>query len=407
MSSDHRSSHCVPRVALLVETQTGVGRDLLRGIARYARESGPWALRHEPRFQQFLEGWEPTWLDSWHGSGIIGRFETDSMIKAVRHAAAPAVDVLGVRDDRPFPQVIPDDVAIGQLAADHLLGRGFRHCAYIGWHHERWSEQRYSGFRETVVEAGCECLLFEERSFKNLSESWDPFILEVARWIQQQPKPLGLMLCYDQIGPPVTQACREAGVAVPEEVAIVGVDNDEPLCLICDPPLSSVCPNHEEVGYRAAALLHEMMLGGSRPKEPILIPPRGVVVRQSSNVSAIEDPVLSTALNMIREHACNGLQVRDVAQRVPVSLSVLQRRFQAVLGRSVHDEIARVQFDKAQELLRASDLPVRAVAEKTGFKHPEYLAAVFKTRLGMTPRQFRRRHQSSATVGAGDGEDNT
>ena len=386
----------LPRVALFVETQTGVGRDTLRGIARYARESGPWALRHEPRTEQFHEGWSPSWLATWQGSGIIGRFGTDTMVAAVRKARLPTVDLLGQHSDGIFPQVYPDDVAIGRLAAEHLLERGFRNFGFIGWRNARWSDLRCTGFTAAVRERGCECSDFELATFENLSESWDNFLEQAARWIRGQPKPLGLMLCYDQIGPPVTQACREVGVAVPEEVAIVGVDNDEPICSICDPPLTSVCPNHEEAGYRAAARL-DRLIGGEMPKsdslQPLVIPPRTIVVRQSSNVLAIDDPIISAALSMIREHACNGLQVSDVADRVPVSRSVLQRRFQAALKCSVHDEIVRVQLEKAQELLRESDLSIRTVAEKSGFRYSEYMAAVFKARLGQTPRQYRMRAQ--------------
>ena len=390
----------VPRVAILVETQTGVGRDTLRGIARYARESGPWALRHEPRFEQFQEGWVPSWLNDWKGSGIIGRLGTDAMVNAVRHARVPAVDLLGQHSDGIFPQVLPDDAAIGRMAAGHLIDRGFRNFGFIGWRHARWSDLRCTGFTEVLAARGFECADFELSSFFDLPESWDTFLEQSAKWIRGLPKPLGLMLCYDQIGPPVTQACREVGVAVPEEVAIVGVDNDEPICTICDPPLTSVCPNHEEAGYQAAALLDRMMSGeatlASAAQTPIIIPPRTIVVRQSSNVLAIEDPIISAALTMIREHACNGLQVSDIADRVPVSRSVLQRRFQAALKCSVHDEILRVQLEKAQELLRESDLPIRTVAEKSGFRYSEYMAAVFKAKLGQTPRQYRTRHQPNA-----------
>jgi LacI family transcriptional regulator len=398
MSHRKRSSPppALPRVALFVETQTGVGRDTLRGIARFARESGPWALRHEPRFEQFHEGWVPSWLNTWKGSGIIGRFGTDTMVNAVRQTRVPAVDLLGQHTDKIFPQVYPDDVAIGRLAAEHLLERGFRQFGFIGWRHANWSDSRRSGFVAALNENGAGCNIFELSTFENLAESWDAFIEEATQWVIQQPKPMGLMLCYDQIGPPVTQACREAGVAVPEEVAIVGVDNDEPICAICDPPLTSVCPNHEEVGYQAAALLDRIMTGQTtspRSIGPIVVPPRAVEVRQSSNVLAITDPIISAALSMIREHACNGLQVSDVAERVPVSRSVLQRRFQTALKCSVHDEILRVQLEKAQELLRESDLSIRSVAEKSGFRYSEYMAAVFKARIGTTPGKYRRKFQ--------------
>src|SRR4051812_48989497 len=296
----------LPRVALFVETHGG-GRDLLRGIARYVRESGPWSLHHEERTQQFVEGWVPKWLDDWKGSGVLGRIETDSMTEAIRIAKLPTVHLLGVGRRLPFPQVLPDNEAIGRLAAEHLLDRGFRNFGYIGWHHELWSEQRRKGFKRSVVARGHACDVLQMPNFNTLPELWDEFIEQVGQWITKQPKPLGLMLCYDHIGPPVTQACREIGVAVPEEVAMVGVDNEEVVCAICDPPLSSVCPNHEEVGYQGAALLDRMMAGQKPPAKPIVVPPRTLVVRQSSSISAIDDQLMTSALRMIREHACNGL----------------------------------------------------------------------------------------------------
>jgi LacI family transcriptional regulator len=385
-----------PRIALLLETGTGPGRDMLRGISRYVRESGPWALHHEPRSSQFVEGWSPKWINGWQGDGIIGRFQTRSMIQAAKRTGLPVVDVLGAGSQRPFTLVQPDNEAVARLAAEHLIGRGFRQFAFVGAPSHPWSNERWKAFGKNLAERGfsCDALPLD---FENLHESWDDFIEQSANWIRAHPKPLGLMLCWDTIGPPVTQACREAGVAVPEEVAMVGVDNDETLCSICDPPLTSIDPNHEEVGYHAAALLDRMMSGQQVPKE-MLVPPRAVVVRQSSDVSAIEDPTISQALRMIREHACNGLQVREVAEHAPVSRSVLQRRFQAIVGRTVHDEIVRIQLRKAEELLRETDLPIRAVAQKAGFNHQEYMGAVFKSRMGITPRQYRQSAKMEATA---------
>ncbi|HEY7091383.1 MAG TPA: DNA-binding transcriptional regulator [Tepidisphaeraceae bacterium] len=399
MTEDERlansRSHEALKVALLIETQVGPGRDMLQGIARYVRESGPWALHLEPRVQLFMEGWQPNWLRDWDGDGIIARFETDSLVQAVRRAGVPAVDVLGDARDRHFPLVHVDDTSIAQAAAEHLLERGFRQFGFVARANEPWSDKRLSAFAAAVGEQGCACSVLLASDFGDLSEAWDRFIEKAAQWIREQPKPLGLMLCCDPLGPPMTQACRQVGVAVPEEVAIVGVDNDEPLCTICDPPLTSVDPNHEEAGYQAAALLDRMMAGEPAPSQSLLMRPKSVVIRQSTDVSAIQDPIVSSAMSMIREHACNGLQVADVADRSPVSRSVLQRRFRAILGRSVHEEILRVQLRKAEELLRDSDLPLRTIAEKTGFKHQEYMGAVFKARRGMTPGQFRRRHQAT------------
>jgi LacI family transcriptional regulator len=353
-------------------------------------------LHLEPRYEQFVEGWRPKWLANWNGAGLIARFETDSVLGVAKKLGVPAVDVLGVTSDRHFPLVTCDEAAVARMAAEHLLERGFRQFGFVARPGEIWSDRRMTAFVSAVAERGYKCEIFDASRAEEIPEAWDQFAGDVATWLRRQPKPLGLMLCYDLFGPPVTQACRQAGVAVPEEVAIVGVDNDEPICTICDPPLTSVCPNHEQVGYQAAALLDRMMAGEPWPKKTILVPPRAVVVRQSSDVSAIEDPVVSLALSMIRQGACGGLQVADVAERVPVSRSVLQRRFQAILGRSVHDEIVRVQLRKAQELLADTDLPLKTVAEKAGFKHQEYMGFVFKTRLDTTPGQYRRRHQPTS-----------
>jgi LacI family transcriptional regulator len=405
---ERRALQRVPRVGLLIETQVGPGRDMLRGVARYVRESGPWALHLEARQQMFIEGWEPKWLSNWRGDGIIARFETNSILRAVRRANVPTVDVLGDAKGSGMPLVHVDDVAIGQLAARHLLERGFKQFGFVSRPDEPWAQRRLTAFRDCVGSQGYPCSVLEAGDFEELPEEWDTFIKQTAEWIQKQPKPLGLMLCADRVGPLVTQACRQAGVLVPEEVAMIGVDNDEPLCEICDPPLSSVCPNHEGVGYHAAALLDRLMAGDAVPAEPLLLPPRTVVVRQSSDVSAIDDSVVSVALSMIRERACSGLQVSDVAANVPASLAVLRRRFRAILGRSVHQEIVRVQLRKAQELLRETDLPLRTVAERAGFRHQEYMGAVFKSRVGMTPGQYRRRFKPASKVmsdGDGDGDE--
>jgi LacI family transcriptional regulator len=290
--------------------------------------------------------------------------------------------------------VLVDDAAIARLAAQHLLERGFRQFGFVTRLNQSWADRRLAIFREEIGHHGHSSRVLAAGNQDELPEKWDQFIDEAAHWIHALPKPLGLMLCYDRLGPAITQACRRAGVRVPEEVAIVSVDNEEVLCAMCDPPLTSVAAGDEQVGYQAAAILHQMMRGEPAPTEPTRVPPRSVVVRQSSEIAAIEDPVVSAALSLIRERSCAGLQVKDVVEHMPLSHSVLQKRFRAALGRSVHDEIVRVQLAKAQELLKDTDLPIRTIAERAGFKHQEYMGAVFRARLNTTPRQFRRRHQN-------------
>jgi LacI family transcriptional regulator len=198
------------------------------------------------------------------------------------------------------------------------------------------------------------------------------------------------MIASDQLGPHTLEACRRANVMVPDDVGVIGVDNDGPLCEVSDPPLSSVWPDHRRVGYEAARLLDQLMHGAEAPAAPVLLPPRGVVARKSTDALAVEDRSVAQALRYIREHGCESIEVDDVVRAVPLSRSVLQRRFRTLLGRSVHDEIVRVRLVRARELLQQTDLPLAEIAERAGFRHQEYMGAVFRRRLRQTPGAVRR-----------------
>ena len=210
---------------------------------------------------------------------------------------------------------------------------------------------------------------------------------------------MGILACNDGIGLRVLEACRRAAVLVPEEVAVLGVDNDEPLCEIAHPMLSSIVPVHDRVGYAAAALLDRLMAGERTPRTPQYLQPSRIVVRRSSDVLAMEDHDVAEAVRFIREAACSGIGVDDVVRRVQLSYSTLKRRFHAVLGRSIHDEIVRVRLQRACDLLAETELPLPKIAERTGFRHAEYLGAVFKAKLGMTALRYR---QQAAPAAEGD-----
>jgi LacI family transcriptional regulator len=179
---------------------------------------------------------------------------------------------------------------------------------------------------------------------------------------------------------------------VPEQVAVIGVDNEELLCRLCDPPLSTVVPNARRVGYEAAQLLDRMMSGARAPRHEVLVPPVGTVARQSTDTLAIDDPEVAAALRYIRERAPDGIRVEDVLRHVPISRSLLERRFRRAVGRSPHAEIRHVQVRRAAQLLGETDLPLKRIAELAGFAHMEYLSYVFKRATGQTPRDYRRSH---------------
>ena len=363
----------------------GSGRDILRGVARYVREHERWALYHEPHG---LEESIPEWISRWKGDGIIARIQTRRMAEVLSACRIPVVDVLGVVPDLPFPLVHVDNAAIARLAAEHFLERGFRHFGFLGID-DNWSESRYQHLCAAVHTVQREVPIYRLPRDANGRRSWERSENNLSRWIKALPKPAGVMVCSDQRGQQFLEACRRAEVSVPDEVAVVGVDNDEPLCEVCLPPLSSVDPGHESVGYEAAALLDCLMKGDEAPKNPRLLKPNDVTTRLSSDVLAVPDPAVSTALRLIREHAHLRVRVDAIAREVGLSRSVLQRRFRVLLNRSIHQEIVSARIKCARELLTKTDLTLAAVAEKSGFGAQEYLGAVLKEHIGKTPAQVR------------------
>lgn len=372
-----------PQVALLIETSNAYARGLLQGIVRYIREHRPWSFH----LMEQGRGEDPApWLAAWRGDGIIARIETPPIARAVRRAGLPTVDVSAARLLPEVPWVETDDAAIARLAADHLLERGFRHFAFCGDARFNWSRWREGHFRARIEAAGHHLHRHEASAGAR-----DPAaeIAALRRWLLELPKPVGILAAYDSRGERVLDACRGAGLAIPDEVAVLGVDNDELLCELASPPLSSVMPNTLRTGYEAAALLDRMMRGEAVRPVAHLIPPVGVVARQSTDVLALEDRAVAQAVRFIREHACEGIKVSDVLQGVTLSRRVLEQRFRRLLGRTPREEILQVRLARVKQLLTETDLTLYQVAERTGFEHVEYLSVVFKRETGRTPRQFR------------------
>lgn len=382
-----------PRVALLIESSRSYGRELLMGIAKYVRIHGPWSI-------EFEEGDPseslPKWFDRWKWDGIIARISTPAMAEVIGRCGVPVVDLSGSLPESRFPQIRSDEELVGRMAAEHLMERGFQNFAFCGYNGTDWSDMRRASFEVRVTEGGFTCLAFENPdplqsySASDYEEHGERHEEDLMRWLQSLPKPCGLMACNDARGRQVLNCCREVDVAVPDEVAVIGVDKDEIFCELSDLPLSSVILNTQQIGFEAAALLARLMAGESNGLPSIVVKPVGVLARQSTDVLAIDDRKIALALGYIREHACDGLDVEDLLKAVPLSRSVLERRFSQLLGRSPKGEILRVRLDRVCSLLVESDLSLAEVAGKAGFDHPEYMSRLFKSKMGITPGEFRK-----------------
>lgn len=382
----------IPRVALLVESSRSYGRELLMGIAKYLRIHGHWSVEFEES-----EPWVkvPEWFDRWKWDGVIARVQTPAIARAVGALGVPVVDLSGCLPDSPFPTIRSDETAVGRMAAEHLIRRGFQRFAFCGLNGFDWSDRRRTAFSERVAEAGFYCEGFDftksRKSTRDHDEHGKRFEQNLMRWLESLPDQTGLMACNDSRGRQVLNCCRELGVAVPDALAVIGVDKDEVLCELSSLPLTSVILNAQQIGYEAAALLDRLMAGESAPDAPVLVKPMGVAERHSTDVLAIEDPQIALALKYIREHACDGVDVEALLKVVPLSRSVLERRFTQILGKSPKTEILRVRLDRVCQLLAESELSLVDVAGIAGFQHPEYMSRLFRKKMGITPGEFRKK----------------
>lgn len=376
-----------PSIALLIESSNSYARGLLRGVMSYIHEHHPWSIY----LPEHGRGSVPVnWLNSWHGDGIIARIENSKIAAAVVNSGVPAVDVSAARLAPSLPWVETDDHTIAKLAAAHLIERGFQHYAFCGDDQFNWSRWREDYFQKQITDAGFVCHVYPQSTKRLKSIPWEEEQRRLSEWIQQLPKPVGVMACYDIKAQQLLDACRTVNVSVPEEVAIIGVDNDEILCNLSEPPLSSIIPNTHQTGYEAAALLDRMIAGQTVSSDAHLIKPLGIATRQSTDIQAIDDKSISAAVRFIRHHACDGINVQDVLKSVPLSRRVLESRFQKIIGRSPHAEIMRIRLDRVKQLLTETDLSLIQIAERTGFQHPEYLNVAFKKLTDTTPGTYRR-----------------
>jgi LacI family transcriptional regulator len=384
----------MPHVGLLIETSSVYGRRLLEGITRYLRSHRPWSIHLE---QRELDSISPRWLESWRGDGVISRSSSPQVVSALREARVAAIDLSDRRPTFGLPRIRNDDRAIGVVAAEHLLERGFRSFGFCGFTGEDWAALRRAAFFDTLARAGYSGDDFASPWRGHGAQPWEEEQERIAGWIKGLPKPVGVMACNDVRGLHVLDACQRSGSKVPEEVAVVGTDDDSLLCELGEPPLSSVIPNPEEIGYQAAAMLDRLMEGGSVDFQERLILPLGVAVRLSSDVLAIDDEHFTAAVRYIRTHACHGITVDEVLARIPLSRSTLERRFRKYLGRSPQAEIRLLQVRRAQQLLAETDHAIHRISELVGYEHPEYFNVAFKRVCGRTPGQFRQEARSSAS----------
>lgn len=379
------------RVALLIETSNAYARGLLSGIYSFIREQGNWSTY----FPELSRGdLPPDSLQRFQGDGIIARIENVQIAEAVARLNLPVIDVSASRALPNVPWVETHDESIAELAVQHLQDRGFRHFAFCGDDRFAWSRYRCEGMKRILSRQGYPCHTYGEAG-QNLKDMIRPLDEEqlMLNWVRGLPKPVGILCCYDIRGRQLIEICQQNQIAVPEQVAVLGVDNDELVCNLTETPLSSIVPNSHGAGHLAATLLSRMLQGEVIEVKAHLLDPLGIETRLSTDSLAIDDQDLIRAARFIREHACSGIKVDDILREVPLTRRVLESRFKKYFGHSPHDAILKTRLRRAEELLRETDLPLTVIADRSGFIHTEYFSVVFKKWKGIAPSQFRNGNQ--------------
>jgi LacI family transcriptional regulator len=387
IKSPHQSTRpTAPRVAVLVDTATTWGREIITGIHMYSRSHGRWHLYLEARGSEEIM----VLPSGWQGDGVIARVGAVQLARHLQRKRLPVVNVSGIQLRGPqIPRVANDVDGVAQMAVDYFFDRGFRHFAYLSLQGLEYVTRQRDTYVKILAKMGFKCAVHAVRVHIGFqSPHWNLKAEELGAWLKSLPKPVALFTWSG--GREVIHACLQAGLRVPEEVAVLNGSEDELLGQFSPVPVSGIQAASRKIGFEAAQLLDRLMNGAAAPAKAIDVPPIGVVTRQSTETMAIPDRSLITALSYIRENATRPIQVRDVAQRTGISRRMLERRFLETLGRSPAAHIGKVRMDRVKALLVETDLPINDIAEDCGFCSPEYMTAVFRKEMKTTPLRFRR-----------------
>jgi LacI family transcriptional regulator len=379
-------------IVLMVDASRAYGRGICRGVADFAESREDWLiLPHErPELNEL-----PDWLKRTQVDGIIAYIPNQKLYRQISALGVPAVDVHGRCRTPMIPVIESDAQVIVSLALQFFLKSGFQHLAYCGHPSVFFSDQREEAFRSQTAkmspsaavyapplrsQVGADLYQFEKTTATHEAG--------LAAWLQSLPKPVAILACNDIRGQQVINACREAEIRLPEEVAVLGVDNDEIICRLCRPTLSTIEPDVERIGSLAGELIAAQLAG--KPVAPAYqVPPRRVVERRSADTIVADHPLVVAAARQIRDRDCAEVSVAQICEAVGASRSTLDKLFQTHLGRTMAGEITRLRLQRSQGMLSGSDLPLAEIARKCGFSSATYFCRFFKRITRQTPDAYR------------------
>ncbi len=382
------------RLILLTDFTEAFAHNLLRGILEYSRGREPWVVCRMPPSYKHTYGIPGVlkWAKKWEADTIIAQFDDNDEVELFRQNGIVALAQDFKSRFTTIPNITSEYQRTGQIAADFFLQKGFRNFAFYGYKDVVWSEERCMGFRDRIAEKGFGGSFFEYQK-QPLENLWYYESEPLVNWIKSLPHPVALMACDDTQGNKIMEVCQILGIKIPEEIAVLGVDNDEIICSLSEPPLSSVSLNIVKGGYEAAQLIDKLKKDRDAVYEDVIIQPITIVNRLSTDIYATDNPAILTALKYIHQNLANSISVKDIVKQVPLSRRLLEIRFRQATGQSIYQYMSDLRIERFSQLLLASDAPIADLAMEVGFPDSKNLARQFKVWKGCTPLEYRKKNK--------------
>jgi len=381
------------RIILLTDFSEEYAKLLLKGIAKYSKEHEPWVMCKMPLSYRDLHGIEGVlqWALKWKADAIIAQFYPTDNVKVFRDNGIIAIAQDFKTRFTEIPNITGDHHLAGKIGANYFIQKGFKNFAFYGFKGIVWSQERCNGFKEELIKHGLDKNYFEYQNidFKDL---WYYEPEPLMTWLKRLPKPVAIMACDDNQGHHITQLCRQYGIKIPEEISILGVDNDEPICTLSDPPLSSLNQAVEKGGYDAAELIHKFMQQPGSKLGNVIVKPTHIITRQSTDIYATEDTYIAIVLKYIHQNTDKKININDLARLVPLSRRLLETRFKEVTEQPIYSYILNLRIEKFAQQLLESDIPIIEIAMDMGFFDYKNISRQFKRVKGCTPSDYRLKH---------------
>lgn len=388
------------RLILLTDLAEEYAKRLLAGIVQYSKDHEPWTVCKMPLTYRDIYGIRGVidWALRWKADAIIGQFFNTDHVSLFRENGIIALAQDFKSRFPEIPNITGDHYKAGTIGAEYFIKKGFKNFGFFGFKDIVWSEERYEGFKSTLLAHDISAQLFEYQNlgFKDL---WYYDYAQILEWLKILPKPIAIMACDDNQGHHIAEICKQYGYKIPEEIALLGVDNDEAICSLSDPPLSSINQAVERGGWEAARLITTMMHDSQYHWQDIIVEPTNIITRESTDIYATSDGHIAKILKYIHQNIDTKLNINDITQLVPLSRRLLEVRFKKVTGYPIYEYISNLRIDKFSKKLIETDLAIVEIAMDMGFGDYKNISRQFKKVKGCTPSEYRRKYSLTQIYG--------